>query len=87
MTVRRERTTGRVMGEGGRVSNAVALRLLTREGAYLSVEEGLKGQLVAGQFADVTVLSGDPLATSGDALLDLRCVATMVGGRWVHGMR
>ena len=85
MTTRRERTTGRVMGEGGRVSNAVGLRLLTREGAYLSFEEGLKGQLVAGQYADVAVLSGDPLATSGDALLDLRCTATMVGGRWVHG--
>ncbi|MGV3571898.1 MAG: amidohydrolase [Ramlibacter sp.] len=85
MTTRRERTTGRVMGPGGIASNDVALRLLTRGGAYLSFEENEKGQLVAGHHADIAVLSGDPLATQGDALRDLSCRATMVGGRWVHG--
>jgi len=85
MTERRERTTGRVLGEGGRVTHEVALRLLTRAGAYLSFEEGVKGQLVAGHYADLAVLSGDPLETTGDALLQLRCLATMAGGRWVHG--
>ncbi|QJW85524.1 amidohydrolase family protein [Ramlibacter terrae] len=84
MTTRRERLTGRVMGEGGIASNEVALRLLTRGGAYLSFEENEKGQLVPGHHADIAVLSGDPLATKGDALRDLSCRATMVGGRWVH---
>jgi len=87
MTTRRERTTGRVMGEGGIVSNDVALRLVTRGGAWLTFEEREKGQLAPGHHADVAVLSGDPLATAGDALRDLSCVATMVGGRWVHGDR
>jgi predicted amidohydrolase YtcJ len=87
MTVRRERTTGRVLGEAGRTSNDVALRLLTRAGAYLTFDEGVKGQLVPGHFADIAVLSGDPLETTGDALLELTCTATMAGGRWVHGDR
>ncbi|MCC6210094.1 MAG: amidohydrolase [Burkholderiales bacterium] len=87
MTTRKERHTGQVLGPGGRVSNEVALRLLTREGAYLSFEENVKGQLAPGHFADIAVLGGDVLATTGDALLDLRCRATMAGGRWVHGIR
>ncbi len=85
MTTRRERTTGRLMGAGGIVSNEVALRLVTRGGAWLTFEESEKGQLVPGQHADIAVLSGDPLAVQGDALRELACAATMVGGRWVHG--
>ncbi len=86
MTTRKERRTGRVMGKGGLVSNEVGLRLLTRAGAYLSFEEDVKGQLVPGHYADIAVLAGDPLALQGDALLELKCRATMVGGRWVHGV-
>jgi predicted amidohydrolase YtcJ len=85
MTTRRERTTGRVMGEGGKVSNETALRLVTQGGAYLTFEENEKGRLMPGQHADIAVLSGDPLEAQGDALRDLTCQATMVGGHWVHG--
>jgi predicted amidohydrolase YtcJ len=84
MTTRRERTTGRVMGEGGKVSNEVALRLITRGGAWLTFEEHEKGQLAPGHHADVAVLSADPLQVQGDALRDIACRATMVGGRWVY---
>lgn len=85
MTTRRERTTGRVMGQGGIVSNEVGLRLISRGGAWLSFEEGVKGQLSPGFYADIAVLSANPLTTEGDALRDIQCQATMVGGRWVHG--
>lgn len=85
MTTRRERTTGRVMGPGGRMSNEAALRLLTVNGAWLTFDEGRKGPLVPGYFADLAVMSGDPLETAGDDLLELQCRATMVNGRWVHG--
>ena len=85
MTTRQERVTGRVLGEGGRVGNEAALRLLTVAGAWLTFEEHVKGPLAPGYLADLAVLSGDPLETQGDALRDIECVATMVGGRWVHG--
>ena len=85
MTTRRERTTGRVMGEGGKVSNETALRLVTHGGAYLTFEENEKGRLMPGHHADIAVLSADPLEVQGDALRDITCRATMAGGRWVHG--
>jgi predicted amidohydrolase YtcJ len=85
MTTRRERTTGRVMGAGGIVSNEAALRLLTTCGAWLTFEEQVKGPLASGCYADLAVLSGNPLTAGGDDLLALRCQATMVGGRWVYG--
>ncbi|HEY8553071.1 MAG TPA: amidohydrolase family protein, partial [Burkholderiales bacterium] len=84
MTTRRERTTNRVMGEGGIVTNEVALRLLTVGGAWLTFDEERKGPLAVGHYADLAVLSGNPLAARGDELLALKCLATMVDGRWVH---
>ena len=85
MTTRQERTTGKIMGAGGRLDNETALRLLTTAGAWLSFEENVKGPLAPGYYADLAVLSRDPIATRGEALLDIECRATMVGGRWVKG--
>lgn len=85
MTTRQERTTGRIMGKNGCISNELGLRLLTIAGAYLTFEEQVKGPLRAGNYADLAVLSGDPLAVKGDDILRIRCEATMVGGRWVYG--
>lgn len=85
LTTRRERTTGRIIGEGGRVSNEVALRLMTVAGAWLTFEERVKGPLAPENYADLAVLSRDPLTTPGDELETITCLATMVGGRFVHG--
>ena len=43
MVARKERTTGRVIGSGQRLDAEQALRLLTRNGAWLSFEEARKG--------------------------------------------
>lgn len=37
------------------------------------------------QPADVVVLDQDPVACGPEELADVQVVATMVGGRWVHG--
>lgn len=83
MTTRRERITGKVMGPEGIVSNDVALRLLTVNGAWLTFEENVKGPLVPGNYADLAVLSANPLTTHGDDILGIACRATMVGGEWI----
>jgi predicted amidohydrolase YtcJ len=85
MLARKDRRSGRVMGPGGVVSNETALRLLTVNGAWLTFDEHQKGPLLPGCFADMAVLSSDPLQTTAEGLLDIRCEATMVGGRWMHG--
>ncbi len=85
MRTRRERTTGEVLGGGGRTSAELALRAMTQNGAWFSFEETVKGRIMPGYFADLAVLSKCPLATPGEELETLSCLATMVGGRFVHG--
>ena len=48
--------------------------------AWLSGDERRRGKLLPGYFADLVVLSTDPL----EDLDGCEVVATMVGGRWVH---
>ena len=84
MATRRERLSNRVLGPGQRLSGVEALRLMTREGAWLSFEEDRKGILSPGRFADMAILSGDPCTIDPEALKDLACHATIVGGRVVH---
>jgi len=86
MLARKDRRSGKVMGANGALTNEAALRLLTVNGAWLTFEEDRKGPLLPGYFADIAVLSGNPLGVSAEGLLDIRCVATMAGGRWVHGI-
>ncbi|MGI9116652.1 MAG: amidohydrolase [Gaiellales bacterium] len=43
------------------------------------------GRLAPGHLADLVVLDRDPFATPVDELSAIEVVATMVGGRWVHG--
>ena len=85
MLARKDRRSGRIMGGRGVLTNEAALRLLTVNGAWLTFEEGCKGPLLPGYFADIAVLSGNPLTATAEGLLDIRCEATMVGGRWVYG--
>jgi predicted amidohydrolase YtcJ len=85
MMTRQERVTGRVLGKAARASAELALRCLTVNGAWLTFEENVKGAIRAGNYADLAVLSGDPLATPADRLERLSCIATMAGGRFVHG--
>jgi predicted amidohydrolase YtcJ len=52
--------------------------------AWLSGDERRRGRLLPGLFADLVVLDRDPLACEPEELHEIRVVATMVGGRWVH---
>jgi predicted amidohydrolase YtcJ len=69
---------------GEALSRADALRCATANGAYLTFDEDKKGSLAAGKFADLAVLSADPLTTEESSIADIRSLMTMVGGRIVH---
>jgi len=84
MVARQERTTGRVIGPGQRLHAEDALRLLTRNGAWLSFDEARKGTLEPGKLADLAVLSHDPRDTAVDDLPQIKSQLTMIGGRIVH---
>lgn len=62
-----------------------ALMASTANPARLSGDHGRRGQLLAGQLADLVVLDRDPVACPSDELSETRVLGTMLGGRWVSG--
>ena len=52
--------------------------------AWLAGDERRRGKLLPGYLADLVVLDRDPFALARSELPEVRVVATMVGGRWVH---
>lgn len=82
---RQERTTGRAINPGQALDRLQALQTVTRNGAFLSFEEDRKGTLAPGHWADLAVLSADPLTVPVDELAHVHAELTLVGGRAVHG--
>jgi predicted amidohydrolase YtcJ len=58
-----------------------ALRSYTIDAAYAAFEEDIKGSLVPGKLADITVLSKDILEVPADEILDAKVLYTIVGGQ------
>jgi len=82
--------TGKTVGgtslypESNRLDRAEALRLYTVGSSWFSSEEGKKGSLVAGQLADLSVLSADHFSISDEEIKRLESVLTIVDGKIVY---
>ena len=61
-----------------------AIRMYTRNGAFLTREEKIKGTLETGKLADMVILPQDILTVSLDKLLDMKIDMTIVGGKILH---
>ncbi|MGF7177624.1 amidohydrolase [Azospirillum doebereinerae] len=68
-----------------RLDRETALRLWTEANTWFSNEQGKKGQIKAGQFADLAVLSDDYFSVPEDRIAHLGSVLTLLGGKVVHG--
>jgi predicted amidohydrolase YtcJ len=83
--------TGKTVGgmrlypAANRPDRETALRLWTEANTWFSNEAGKKGQIKAGQLADLAVLSGDYFKTPEDEIAGLTSVLTLLGGEVVHG--
>jgi predicted amidohydrolase YtcJ len=64
-----------------RITVEQALRLLTIGAAYGTFQEDVKGSIAVGKFADLVVLSENPLAVPPERLMDVSVLMTMVGGQ------
>ena len=62
-----------------------ALRMWTENVTWFSNEEGKKGRIQAGQFADLMVPDRDYFACAEDEIADITSELTMVGGKVVYG--
>lgn len=63
------------------VSVQDALRMCTRNGYYTTFDEGERGSLEPGKFADMVVLSANPYAIPAEKLGELRVEQLYLGGR------
>ncbi|MEM9028036.1 MAG: amidohydrolase [Pseudomonadota bacterium] len=66
------------------LSRADALNHWTAAGAWFSREQGRKGQLKPGQFADLAVLDRDYFEVALDEIPDISSDLTLTGGTIVH---
>lgn len=73
--------TGQVWGPRQRVSVDEALTIATRNGAYASHEEQVKGTITAGKYADFVMLEKDPHDVDPATIKDIRILRTVVGGK------
>jgi predicted amidohydrolase YtcJ len=68
-----------------RLDRETALRLWTQANTWFSNEQGKKGQIVAGQLADLALLSDDFFTVPDSEIAHIRSVLTILGGKVVHG--
>lgn len=80
----RQTRSGRIIGPDQRISRMEALRLSTRNGAWLTGDESSRGQITAGMLADLVVLDANPLDCPLEQLPGIRARCVMVGGRLIR---
>jgi len=72
-------------GQAARLARDTALELWTTGSSWFSNEQGKKGQIKAGQLADLAVLSADFFQVDEDSIKSIESVLTMVDGKIVYG--
>jgi len=83
IAVTRRTEGGQVFGADQRVSREDALRMVTRDAAWLSFDEVRKGTIAVGKLGDLAVLTDDPLTCPEAKMRDIRAVLTVAGGKVV----
>jgi predicted amidohydrolase YtcJ len=74
---------GDVLGADQRISVMEALRTVTIDAAWQVFQEGNRGSLEAGKYADLVILSGNPLDDPIE-MRGLQVEQTVVGGVTIY---
>ncbi|UYX49976.1 amidohydrolase [Bacillus thuringiensis] len=74
-----------IYDEKNKLDRKVALELYSKGSAWFSGDEGKKGSLAVGQFADIAVLSSDYFTVPEEEIKDLESLLTIMGGQVVYG--
>jgi hypothetical protein len=73
-----------IRNPGQNLTRAEALRLYTNGGAWSTFEEGRKGSIEPGKYADLAVLDADYLTVPEEQIRSLESLLTIVGGTIVY---
>jgi predicted amidohydrolase YtcJ len=79
-SVSRKTKDGSVFYPDQRMSRMEALRSYTINAAYAGFDENIKGSLVSGKLADITVFSKDLMTVPEDEIPSTKILYTIVGG-------
>jgi predicted amidohydrolase YtcJ len=82
--VTRKTEGGQVIGAAQKVSREQALRMMTRDAAYLTFDEDRKGSIEADKFADFAILSDDYLGCPPEKIRTIQADTTIVAGRVIY---
>lgn len=82
--VTRDSRLSGVLGPEERLTRQEALRVMTINNAYITMEENIKGSLEPGKLADLLVLSADVMTVPEKQIRDITPLATMVAGKVVY---
>ncbi len=85
--VTRKGMSGAVYGPAEAISMQEAIGAYTRNGAYFTREENIKGTIEPGKLADLIVLSNDLLTVDPSKILSTQVEMTILGGRVVYQRR
>ena len=85
--VNRITRNGDVLGPEFRLTVDEALRAVTIDAAWQNFEEGTKGSIEVGKFADFTVLNENPLKIRPEKIKDIKIEAVFIAGRNVYSAR
>jgi predicted amidohydrolase YtcJ len=81
--VTRKSRTGFVLKDGQNITREEALKCYTKNNAWITFEENVKGSIEVGKFADFVVIGKDILTCPIDEVKDIKVLMTVVGGRTV----
>ena len=82
--VNRISTSGQVIGAAQRISPIDALRATTINAAYQNFEEKERGSIEEGKWADLVVLSANPVDVDPMAIKDIKVLKTVMQGKTVY---
>ena len=81
--VMRKAATGQVLAPEERVSPLQALALYTKNAAFASFDEKVKGNITPGKLADLVLLSDNPLIVEPEQIKEIKVEKTIIGGEVV----
>ena len=75
---------GVLLGEDERISPLEALKAITIHGAYQYFEEDIKGSVKEGKYADLVILSQNPLTVPPEKLKEIQVLETIKEGKTIY---